>query len=113
MSASLREVCETWPRGDVPADHTAPVTSNVPTLLLSGEADPITPPRYAEQVAQTLPNSAHLIAPGMGHGSILRGCVLHVVADLVREASLEELDLTCVKNVAPPPFFVSFTGPTP
>ncbi|HNT74184.1 MAG TPA: alpha/beta hydrolase [Anaerolineae bacterium] len=114
MSESLREVCATWPRGDVPADHTAPVTSNVPTLLLSGEADPITPPRYAEQVAQTLPNSEHLIAPGMGHGNIIRGCIPHLVSDLVKHASLDELeDVACVQAIAPPPFFVSFTGPTP
>jgi len=114
MSESLREVCATWPRGDVPADHTAPVTSNVPTLLLSGEADPITPPRYAEQVAQTLPNSLHLIAPGMGHGNIIRGCIPHLVSDLVKHASLDALaDVACVKTIAPPPFFVSFTGPTP
>lgn len=114
MSESLREVCATWPRGDLPSDQMTPVTSNVPTLLLSGEADPITPPRYAEQVAQTLPNSAHLIAPGMGHGNIIRGCIPHLVSDLVKHASLDALaDVACVEDIAPPPFFVSFTGPTP
>lgn len=113
MSASLRAVCETWPRGAIPADQTVPVTSNAPTLLLSGEADPITPPRYAAQVAQTLPNSAHLIAPGMGHGIIIRGCVPRLVHDLVKYATLDKVDGACVQAIAPPPFFVSFTGPTP
>ena len=42
--------CAIWPRGDVPADFHEPVVSATPTLLLSGELDPVTPPEYAEQV---------------------------------------------------------------
>ena len=41
---ALQEICKLWPRGPVDADLHAPLHSDIPTLLLSGEADPVTPP---------------------------------------------------------------------
>ncbi len=113
MLGTAGQICEAWPKGQYPADQSAPVTSAAPVLLLSGEADPITPPQYAETVAQTLPNSLHLVAPGLGHGIAIRGCVPRLLSDFIETASVKELDAACVQEIAPPPFFVSFTGPKP
>ena len=44
MLDALHAICGLWPRGPVDADLHAPLRSDVPTLLLSGEADPVTPP---------------------------------------------------------------------
>lgn len=109
----LREVCAAWPQGAVSAEFRAPVASDVPALLLSGEADPITPPHYADAVARSLPNSRHLVAPGMGHGLLTRGCVGQIVTDFIARGALDGLDTACVQAIEPPPFFVSFTGPQP
>ena len=38
------EVCQQWPRGNMPAKYREPIKSNVPVLMLSGELDPVTPP---------------------------------------------------------------------
>jgi pimeloyl-ACP methyl ester carboxylesterase len=109
----LREVCAAWPQGAVSPEFRAPVVSTVPVLLLSGEADPITPPKYADAVARSLPNSRHLVAPGMGHGILIRGCVDRIVTDFITRGGLDGLDVACVQTIQPPPFFVSFTGPRP
>jgi len=53
----LAQVCGVWPSTAAPARVNAPVQSDVPTLLLSGRFDPITPPEYAREAAATLPNS--------------------------------------------------------
>ena len=50
-----------------PVDRT-PVTSDVPTLLLSGQFDPTTPPRWAELAAETLSRSHSFVVPMAGHG---------------------------------------------
>ncbi|MBI5034977.1 MAG: alpha/beta hydrolase [Chloroflexi bacterium] len=113
QSKSFREVCASWTRGQVSPDFRKPVASNVPVLLLSGEADPITPPYYADQVAATLPNSLHLIGPGIGHGLVMRGCVSRIATDFVKSASVKNLETACVQNIQPPPFFISPTGPKP
>jgi pimeloyl-ACP methyl ester carboxylesterase len=85
----------------------------VPALLLSGEADPITPPQYAEEVARQLPNSLHVVAPGMGHGALVRGCISRLAADFIERGTAAGLVTDCVEAIEPPPFFVSPTGPVP
>ena len=70
----LEQVCSVWPVAEVPDGYKQLVTSDVPVLLLSGEADPVTPPANAERVAASLKRSADIIVPGQGHGVILRGC---------------------------------------
>jgi hypothetical protein len=87
--------------------------SDIPTLLLSGEADPITPPKYAEQVAAGLTNSRHLILPGYGHDVSLVGCMPAVITNFIADGSLTNLNVSCVDEITPPPFFVSPTGPRP
>ncbi|RME44194.1 MAG: alpha/beta fold hydrolase, partial [Deltaproteobacteria bacterium] len=49
---ALDTVCASWPRGKVPPDFKEPVHATMPVLLLSGEADPVTPPENAEEVAR-------------------------------------------------------------
>ena len=62
-----RRVRDLAARHRSPADFRAPVRSDVPVLLLSGGLDPVTPPAAADAVAATLPNSRHVVAPGLGH----------------------------------------------
>ncbi len=63
----LRAQCAVWPRGAMPPDFHAPLHASQPALLLSGELDPVTPPRYGEAVRRTLPNSRHFTLKGQGH----------------------------------------------
>lgn len=113
QTEQLRQVCAVWPRGEVPADFKQAVSAAVPVLLLSGEADPVTPPENGEHARQTLSNSLHLIAPGQGHNVIGRGCLPQVAADFVERGSLAGLDTACVQAIQPMPFFLTFAGPAP
>jgi pimeloyl-ACP methyl ester carboxylesterase len=44
------------------------VVSDIPTLILAGEYDPITPPAYGREVARHLSRSYYFLFPGWGHG---------------------------------------------
>lgn len=109
----LKKECEFWPHSDISSDLKKPVSSDVPVLLLSGEADPVTPPSNGEQVAENLKNSLHLVVPGMGHGQFYRGCMPRVITNFVQSGTLENLDTTCVDRVKAAPFFLNFAGPKP
>jgi hypothetical protein len=85
--------------------------SETPVLLLSGEADPVTPPANGDHAARTLSNSLHLVAPGQGHMVISRGCIPKIAAAFVEMATVKGLESDCVKDIRPEPFFVSFAGP--
>ncbi len=107
----MRSACEIWPHTVVPAAEKEPLTSAVPTLLLSGENDPVTPPAYGEQVLQTLTGGRHVVVPGMGHNVLGRGCVRRLMADFVASADAQALDPSCADEVEPLGIFLSFTGP--
>jgi len=110
----LRRQCEIWPRGEVPADFHQPLReSPVPALLLSGEYDPVTPPRYGEQVAAQFQDAAHWVIPGRGHSVLRHGCLPEQVAAFYRHTDLSELDTGCVDRIGPAPFFLRPTGPAP
>ncbi len=110
---NLETLCPLWPKSPIPDDFKDPVRSDVPVLLLSGEADPVTPPENAEQALRTLSNSLHLVAPGQGHMVIHRGCIPRIASDFIEAGALDGLDTGCVDDIAPQPFFLSFSGPLP
>jgi pimeloyl-ACP methyl ester carboxylesterase len=112
MSA-MKTICAVWPRGTVDADFDQPLVSSIPVLLLSGGNDPVTPPRYAAQVARELKNSKHLVLEGQGHGQIAVGCMPQVVTRFIDAGSARDLDTKCLDVVAPTPFMLSRTATAP
>jgi pimeloyl-ACP methyl ester carboxylesterase len=107
------KVCAQWPKGSVSATFRDPVVSNVPALIFSGEADPITPPWHAEKVAASFSNELHLVFKGMGHGNLSSRCSANLLEAFIESASVAGLETGCVSEIAPPPFFVNFNGPRP
>lgn len=67
LQAGGRGVCEALGVPFSGTDVIAPVSSAIPTLLLSSEYDAQTPPDLAEEAARTLPNSYRVLFPGIGH----------------------------------------------
>jgi pimeloyl-ACP methyl ester carboxylesterase len=112
-AVQLFNICRVWPNTQATPDFKKPVQSDVPVLLLSGEVDPVTPPENGDLVAQSLPNSLHLVAPGQGHNVIYRGCIPRIAADFIDTGSIQGLDTACVQDIQPLPFFVNFSGPIP
>jgi len=113
MYGRLEKICAHWPAAAVPPAFKSPVRSNAPALLLSGEFDPVTPPANAERVAAGLPASLHVVAPGQGHGVLVRGCLRRVATEFIERGTAEGLDTACVEDLRPDPFFLSYVGPTP
>jgi pimeloyl-ACP methyl ester carboxylesterase len=109
----LSAMCEVWPDGPIDPEFKAPVDSEIPFLLLSGDADPITPPRYAEMAAVDLKQATHLIGKHQGHGQIAVGCMNRIVADFVASRDAAALDTACMERSFVTPFFLDFSGPAP
>jgi pimeloyl-ACP methyl ester carboxylesterase len=100
-----------WPRGELPEHYADPVKSDHPVLLLSGLLDPVTPPRWAAKVGQSLTNAREIVVPGVGHNTIVVGCVPELMAEFIEQESAEGLDASCVEKVERPRFFDSALGP--
>jgi len=110
---SLRAACAAWPRGRADSSFHDPVPIAVPTLLLSGEADPVTPPGWADLASRSLSRSRALTLPGQGHGNFARGCLPRVAAEFVRLGTVDGLDTSCVDRLRPAPIFVDLLGAPP
>lgn len=113
FAESFLGICENWPRSEIAPDFRDPLPSDIPVLLISGEADPVTPPVYAADVASGLSRSRHLILPGYGHSVAGIGCMPKVIAEFIRTGDPSAPDTTCLEELQPPPFFTSFAGPEP
>jgi pimeloyl-ACP methyl ester carboxylesterase len=101
--------CSVWPRGTMPEDFHAALESAAPVLLLSGELDPVTPPRYGAEVQRTLPNSRHFVFPGQGHSVMGVGCGPRLVAEFIAAAAVTALDGSCLDRLQhAPPFGGSY-----
>ena len=82
MTWSLVPSCNVWPVASNPLPDEGPVVSDIPTLLLSGRYDPVTPPSYADEAAETLSNSRHLVFRSGGHAvSFWFDCAMDATAD--------------------------------
>jgi pimeloyl-ACP methyl ester carboxylesterase len=115
LAADLFAVCDAWPRGAVPNDDAAPLTSDTPVLLLSGGLDPVTPPDHAATVVQTLPHGKTITAPGFGHIVSSRACGPQLIARFIDRAGFASLPAACVnffEGTAPPPVWMDTLGPS-
>jgi pimeloyl-ACP methyl ester carboxylesterase len=104
--------CREWPAAEVPASLAEPVTSSVPTLLIDGEFDPVTPVYRAEQALRTLANGKLLVLKGGGHGnSGMKNldCLSKVMTAFMASGSTKDLDTACVATIAPPDFVLTAT----
>jgi len=103
------QACEHWPVGPLPEGFHAPRTVDVPTLLISGELDPINPARYGKEAVTHLSKGRLLIVPEGHHGlSGLEnpGCVLELGRELLKRGTAEGLDTSCLETVHRKPFIV-------
>ncbi|MGD9531703.1 alpha/beta fold hydrolase [Pseudonocardia sp.] len=98
--------CAAW---DVPAARGAddPVTSDVPTLLLSGRFDPITPAGNAALAAGTLERSRSYTFPTTGHGAFGSDpCAEEIVASFLEDPAGQPRD-ACLEALGGPDFYTA------
>lgn len=90
-TALYAQVCRTWPKAAVdPAFYTVSRSSS-PVLLLSGAADPVTPPRHAQAVATRLGQMAvSVVVPNTGHGTLGMACTPDLVHDFLAAPTPQE-----------------------
>jgi len=97
------EACKEWPRGDIPKDYTELVKSDLPLLMISGEADGASPPWYGEAAMKNFPNGRQVKIPHYGHQTD-GPCVAGVFKAFVEKGSAEGIDTSCATRTQRPPF---------
>ena len=70
---SFFAACSSWGAQPAAASINQPVVSAIPTLVLAGDNDPITPPAWSKAAAATLSHSHYFEFPWVGHGVLAAG----------------------------------------
>lgn len=105
--------CAAWPHRDAPAGFHEPFRSLVPVLVLAGEYDPVTPPRYGKEIVEALPNARLLLAKGQGHTVIAAGCMPRLVEEFVQHLEPARIDAGCLDVLGDTPAFLDANGAAP
>jgi pimeloyl-ACP methyl ester carboxylesterase len=104
---SFTRACPLWPHVPVSSDFHAPVRSDLPILILSGQWDPATPAARGDRALAHLTGALHLVVPSAGHAfQGLEGseCVDALVVAFVEEGAHRGLDVGCVREIRRPAF---------
>jgi pimeloyl-ACP methyl ester carboxylesterase len=101
-SEGFREECAIWQVPALSDVENAPVVSSVPTLLTTGEYDPVTPTAFAEAAAEHLPAHYLYTFPGMGHGVVWANwyddCAADIAQQFLRDPTTEP-DSSCIEEM--------------
>jgi pimeloyl-ACP methyl ester carboxylesterase len=104
FTPASEDLCRTWGVNGPSREVSAPVVSNVPALLLAGEYDPITPPRWADTAAATLRHSEVYHVAGTGHVVITRGACPRKLIEIFLDRLTATSAAPCLAEVSKPVF---------
>ncbi len=91
--------CERWDVGSAPLKETEPVVSELPTLVLAGQFDPVTPPDWGQIAAATLSNSYFYEFPGATHAVMDGGdCPMRMILDFLDNPFMAP-DSSCIETM--------------
>lgn len=102
----LLNVCAAWDVQTLEPEVDEPVQIDVPTLLLSGAFDPITPAKNAEAAAISLPSSFAYVFPTGAHGQMLNTCADKIIRDFLNQPE-QAPNTSCIQDMTTPAFFTS------
>jgi pimeloyl-ACP methyl ester carboxylesterase len=92
-------VCDLWEAGGADPIENQPVHSEIPTLLLAGEFDPVTPPAWAWSAHESLSNAYIYEFPSLGHGVVfLHSCPQSVALDFLDDPNSAP-DGSCIQKM--------------
>lgn len=103
-------ICPLFPQYRPSEDFYQPVTANVPTLILSGDLDPVTPPSNGDFPVKTLPNSKHIVVKNASHTVAMSTCASDIIGEFLTSKDPKSLDESCLEDVPEETFMTSVNG---
>ena len=101
------DICELWDVEPASPIENEAVVSDLPTLILAGIHDPITPPAWGELAANNLTNANYVEFPGVGHGvSVSDDCPLEIALAFFDDPTTQP-DTSCVADMGGPDWVIA------
>lgn len=94
-------ICEHWPSGEASADAAEAVWSEIPTLVMAGAYDNLTPVSWNKSAFMSLANSQFLLFPMAGHGTIAYSACAQEIGNAFITNPSAPLDTACIADLEP------------
>jgi pimeloyl-ACP methyl ester carboxylesterase len=91
--------CDLWQKRFADDSSRAPVRSDIPTLIVSGEFDPIVPPEWGRRIAATLSHAYVYVIPTESHEPPIP-CRASIVRQFLANP-LQRPDTSCIAGLGP------------
>ncbi len=108
----FKMVCPLWPQYRPSEEFYQTVTADIPTLILSGNLDPVTPPSNGEFTANSLPNNHHIVIENAAHTVAMNTCASDIINEFLTSLKPKELDESCLEDVPNESFMTNLNGGT-
>jgi len=106
----VAKVCSVWPKYQPSDDFYQTVDADIPTLIMSGDLDPVTPASNGEKSHENLPNSHHIISKNNAHIVASTVCGIQIVNEFLTQQTPKELDESCLEEIPDESFMVGLNG---
>jgi len=108
----FKMVCPIWPQYRPSEEFYQTVTADIPTLILSGNLDPVTPPSNGEYSAKSLQNNHHIVVENASHTVAMSTCASDIINEFLSSLKPSELDESCLEDVPSESFMTNLNGGT-
>jgi pimeloyl-ACP methyl ester carboxylesterase len=107
LDGKLFDIAEYWNTAEPDPREDEPVSSAIPTLILAGNYDPITPPAWGLLASETLENSYFFEIPGVSHDTVFseKQCVIDITTSFIDNPLAKPGD-TCLAGMGKTDFLV-------
>lgn len=108
--SSFKMACPLWPQYRPGEAFYQPVTADIPTLIFSGDLDPVTPPSNGEYSAKSLPNNHHIVVKNAAHTVAMSTCASDIINEFLTALNPKALDESCLDDVPNESFMTNLNG---
>lgn len=105
--------CDVWQDGFASEEAMRPVSSDIPTLILTAQFDPVTPPEFGHRIAATLSNAYVYELPGESHSSREVTDCHRSLVDQFWSDPTRAPDASCIDGIPPIEFVTSWPEQNP
>ena len=106
----FKMVCPLWPQYRPSEAFYQTVTADIPTLILSGNLDPVTPPSNGDYSAKSLPNNHHIVVNNAAHTVAMSTCASDIINEFLTSLKPKELDESCLEDIPNETFMTNLNG---
>ena len=115
LDNTIYESCKLWGTNLPLPGESDPIHSDLPTLIMAGKYDPVTPPSFAMLLAGHLEHSYVAEFPNEGHApstSEVSDCATNIISAFLRDPNTSP-DLACINQINSTEFVVPYEASIP